>query len=406
MNGLEVIEALQANYMGNFPKVIMISALMRDELIQVMRQRLLQPDVILHKPVSQSVLLEALLDQRVASNTSTSNSVTSTRFSGRVLVAEDNEVNQLVILNLLENLGIQADIAHNGAEAVQRCRRHSYDLIFMDIQMPIMDGFEAAQLIRTFNTNIPIVALSAAVMQQDKHLSAKAGMNGHLAKPIDLDLLTATLALYLPNEQKSITSDPPYRTRLPQVTPIPGIELDALLALFNDTAKVVSLLQTFANTQRDFCTKAKALAFNSEDLKRLVHGLKGVSGSIKATKTHQICVSIEQSEASIKAKLLPLLCTELNNVISAIDEAPWLRQPTRSASSLTQSELVELIASLEVKLTEKAFIPQAEREAVLQELAQRVDNQVLLLDLSNAFLTFDFEQATQLLHSIKDKLHE
>lgn len=408
MNGLELMEALQTRHLGQFPKIIMISALMRDELMQLVRQRLLQPDVILHKPVTQSVLLEALLGQQVASQVTPTTQSQALSFKGRVLVAEDNEVNQLVIRDLLENLGVEVDIVNNGAEAVQQCRRVTYDLVLMDIQMPIMDGFEASQAIRTFNTELPIIALSAAVMQQDKRLSVAAGMQGHLAKPIDMELLTATLATYLPSVEASTANKPkPTETvNAATLTPIEGIDLEGLLGLFGDVSQVASLLMTFAHTQRDFCRNIQQLAIGSEDFRRAIHALKGVSGSLKATRLYPLCVSIEKADAEVRANLLPVLCRELVAILNSIESAPWLTLPKAASKPMSRAELNDLLVAVQSKLSQNAFIPLAEREALLQALRPLVNDGDRLIDLSNAFSMFDFERAQKLLVLIKDELNE
>lgn len=408
MNGLELIDVLQTRHRGRFPKIIMISALMRDELMQVVRERLLQPDVILHKPVTQSVLLEALLGQQVASQVTATSKSQALCFKGRVLVAEDNEVNQLVIRDLLENLGVEVEMANNGAEAVQLCRRIAYDLVLMDIQMPIMDGFEAAQTIRSFNTKLPIIALSAAVMQQDKRLSVAAGMQGHLAKPIDIELLTATLATYLPSYEASTQNKPKKAETVESaaVTPIEGIELDGLLQLFGEVSQVASLLMTFAHTQRDFCRNIQQLPIDSEDFRRAVHALKGVSGSLKATRLYPLCVSIEKADAAVRANLLPVLCSELARILNSIDSAQWLTLPKKTSVQMGRSELNALLVAVQSKLSQNAFIPLVERESLTQALRPLLKDATRIIDLSNAFSMFDFERAQKLLLLIKDELDE
>lgn len=116
----------------------------------------------------------------------------------KILLAEDNKVNQIVAMGLLEDYLVEIDIANNGQEAVDMASKGQYAIILMDLQMPVMDGFEATKLIREMDNykKTPIFALSAAVMQQDKELTQAAGMDEHLAKPIDKELLVKTLVAY------------------------------------------------------------------------------------------------------------------------------------------------------------------------------------------------------------------
>jgi CheY-like chemotaxis protein len=120
----------------------------------------------------------------------------------RILLAEDNEINQEIALEILGLFGFNADLAANGLEAVNAALNKDYDLILMDIQMPEMDGFEATRQIRACvkkrNQCIPIIAMTANAMERDKEKCLHAGMNAHISKPIDPNLLYTTLRHWLP----------------------------------------------------------------------------------------------------------------------------------------------------------------------------------------------------------------
>jgi len=122
----------------------------------------------------------------------------------KVLIVEDDVVNQLVISKMLENLGVNFEIAEHGKEAVARCERHTYDLILMDIQMPEMDGIQATQYIRNTNqnANVPIVALTAYALSGDEALFKASGMDDYLSKPIKLESLSKVMAFYLTRQRK------------------------------------------------------------------------------------------------------------------------------------------------------------------------------------------------------------
>ena len=115
----------------------------------------------------------------------------------KILLVEDNRTNQLILLGLLEDSNIIIDIANNGEEAVAKVQTNSYKLILMDLQMPVMDGYEATQIIRKTDKKIPIVALSANVMQEDIEKTRKIGMNSHLGKPINIEELFKILLKYI-----------------------------------------------------------------------------------------------------------------------------------------------------------------------------------------------------------------
>jgi CheY-like chemotaxis protein len=123
-------------------------------------------------------------------------------FNGRVLVVEDNMVNQIVVKRMLERVHITPDIVQNGAEAIEAAIETRYDLILMDCSMPVIDGFEATlRLRRDHGCQTPIVALTANAMQGDRERCIRAGMNDYLSKPIAADSLHAVLVRWLPEHE-------------------------------------------------------------------------------------------------------------------------------------------------------------------------------------------------------------
>lgn len=123
----------------------------------------------------------------------------------RVLVAEDNVVNQKVAMRLLEKLGCRVDVVANGLEALEALSRLRYDCVFMDCQMPEMDGFEATTAIRARQTQepLPIIAMTANAMQGDRQRCLDAGMDDYVSKPVKLDELRTILQQWLPSPQQS-----------------------------------------------------------------------------------------------------------------------------------------------------------------------------------------------------------
>ena len=155
------------------------------------------------KDLGSTFILELELKEIFDTKTDTEDEQTTTVISSstftekKLLLVEDNITNQLVIQGLLETCSLKIDIANNGQEAVDMFKQNSYDLILMDIQMPIMDGYEATNIIRSLDKEVPIIALTANVMEDDIKRTKAAGVNAHLNKPIDIEALFSTLQQYL-----------------------------------------------------------------------------------------------------------------------------------------------------------------------------------------------------------------
>ncbi len=115
----------------------------------------------------------------------------------KILLTEDMQVNQWIVLSLLEESGIEVDIAENGEEAISKYNQSFYTLILMDIEMPIMDGYEATKIIREQDKTIPIIALTSNGSEDDIKKTKGVGMNEHLHKPIEVELFYKTFLKYL-----------------------------------------------------------------------------------------------------------------------------------------------------------------------------------------------------------------
>ena len=123
---------------------------------------------------------------------------------GTILVVEDNRINQTVLSHQLRNLGYAVEVAENGAEAVEKVRTSRYDLIFMDVQMPVMDGLQATQEIRSLGEisgSTPIVAVTANAFQSEREKCFAFGMDGYLTKPVDKNLLKEALERWVRDQR-------------------------------------------------------------------------------------------------------------------------------------------------------------------------------------------------------------
>lgn len=232
-----------------------------------------------------------------------------------ILLVEDNSINQIVAVGILESLGLSVDIASNGKEAVDKVKTQEYDLILMDIQMPIMDGFEASRKIREFNKEIPIIALSAAVMQEDKEKTKSAGMNAHLEKPINQEKLYETLSLYL--KEKDIKEKPSILKAKEQeklkeedlLDDYYGVDIEELKDRIGDNKELIKrLLLNFCNEYSNPEDKFNIDNIESESFSKAIHSLKGVSGNISLKSIFELSKKIHDcDEITKKAELTPQL---------------------------------------------------------------------------------------------------
>ncbi|HKI48258.1 MAG TPA: response regulator, partial [Desulfobacteria bacterium] len=323
LDGLDVSRKIRSDARLAGIPIIMISGFATDRDIQ--NGLSIGVSGFLLKPVKCSVLFETVLEalgKKSGSKTDgleqalkTDRTWTPLFPGARVLLAEDDSVNQEVVVKLLGMEGIVVDIAEDGAKAVEAVRRRSYDAILMDIQMPELDGYEATRCIRALELEaqgfqgekdhqpsarpkrVPIVAMTAHAMQGDRNKCLEAGMDGYVSKPIDPDRLVSALKRWM---DPSATKDRPmpavYCERLSSFPALDGLDVKAgLRRLRGDTALYGNLLRDFSlkATARIDAIKDALVAHDTKKAMTLVHGLKGVAGNLSAWKLHLAATDLE-----------------------------------------------------------------------------------------------------------------
>jgi len=213
----------------------------------------------------------------------------------RVLVIEDNEINQVVVTKILQKMGIKADIANNGKEGVERYLLNigKYNLILMDLQMPIMSGYEASKEIRKIDERIPIIALTAAAMTEDKEKAKESGMDGHLSKPIDSEELYKTLMKWCRNYKK----DEKKPKELARAKEECVLDFDFINEVADGDSEFIHKLykMLLIGFEDRFMDLDKKLANKTSDTKSLIHALKGVSGNVGAKLLYNVTKKIDQA---------------------------------------------------------------------------------------------------------------
>ncbi|HET9039922.1 MAG TPA: response regulator [Gemmatimonadales bacterium] len=237
----------------------------------------------------------------------------------RILVAEDNQINQQVALGILQRLGHHADIAANGLEAVEAVRRLPYDLVLMDCQMPDMDGFEATRAIRALDRDgrrLTIVAMTANAMQGDGARCLAAGMDDYLSKPVSVEKLASVLQRWLPEERADRPADegsapagraPINLARLESITGSDRMALRKYLKLFvTSTEPVLGK------------TAAAVAARNGAEVRRLAHSLKGGCGSVGAEEMAELAAELEAAGGSEAWPQVQLLSQSLEQAFGRV----------------------------------------------------------------------------------------
>ena len=230
----------------------------------------------------------------------------STIKGSSILLVEDNETNQEVASKLLRRCGMDVHIACNGLEAVNMCRTRKFDLVFMDIQMPVMDGLEAVRRIRVDESGtdrrMPIVAMTAHAMQSDRVISLEAGMNDHITKPIDPETLNNVLLKWIPPQRPaelSELSSPMEQSAEPTLPfELPGVDVArGLHNVGDDVESLVHHLQRFPDRYGQYAVKLEEQIGLEQwaDASRTAHTLKGVAATLGMGKLAQVAANLEKA---------------------------------------------------------------------------------------------------------------
>jgi two-component system sensor histidine kinase/response regulator len=337
------------------PQLVMVTAYGREEVLKQAEENSFAN--ILIKPVTASMLFDSAVQVLGASNSKTYEVAAGPEVElgqirgARVLLVEDNELNREVALGLLEDAHLAIETAENGQVAVRMIAEHGYDLVLMDMQMPVMDGLAATRAIRLkpeFHS-LPIIAMTANVMESDREKCTEAGMNDHLAKPIDPDALFAALLRWIkPRAEVAAKALPEIAAATARSEPgglsetatlqIEGVDTrSALRRTGGNPKRYEMLLRKFAETANVEEIRKAHASGDTATAARAAHSLKGAAANLGATA---VADSAADVETAIKAgqnvqPLLDALAMKLRIVVRAIRSALPNEPAAESASAAT-----------------------------------------------------------------------
>lgn len=416
IDGVEVVRRLQnESTVSTVPTIIMVTAYGKEEAISAAQG--LTISNYLTKPVTPSSLQDGILsalgkDAVVMSRTASKNQLAKSaieKLSGaKVLVVEDNEVNQELIIELLTQNNINVELAENGQEAIDKLEQQRYDCILMDCQMPIKDGYTATREIRQKDEfkEVPIIAMTANALSGDKEKALDAGMNDYITKPVNIDDMFMIMANWInPSEPvKAIhnTENSVPNLAVPELV-LDGISIESgLYATQNNMALYRKLLIRFADSNKDFEEELShaVAAQDWETVKLLVHTIKGTAGVIGAKELETAAQAYELSilqDNHADSALLSRVFTELNRAINSIAKADLAEKVAEV--SVEPEQIVALLVRLE-SLLEQFDTDALEVVEQLQQYLTSKEIKPMVVKLCEQINSFDFEAAQKTLNDI------
>ena len=314
MDGVTCAKNIRQLPTGTLPVVIMVSAFSRDEVRSAAVQESVRLDAFLNKPVSASTLLETIGELLGMGHVEESEFGQRTddllehmrKLAGaRILLVEDNEMNQELALEILQEARIAVTVARNGMEALELLGQGLlFDGILMDIQMPVMDGYTATREIRKQPafSELPIIAMTANAMAGDREKVLAAGMNDHIAKPLDVRRMFQTIALWVRPLLKGSDAVPEPEPVKGEIGEISGIDVRAGLAVMMGKESLYrKQLLKFLENQGDFAEAFRRSQAGADPsaMRRRAHTLRGLAGNIGANRLRFAAAELEKAcEAS------------------------------------------------------------------------------------------------------------
>ncbi|MCO4784400.1 MAG: response regulator [Marinomonas atlantica] len=425
LDGVETCRRISRIDDLQLPTMIMVTAYGLDKV----KQAACGVDVagFLTKPITISSLFDTIAESlgidRFTGKDDLSKPSALTSFANlngaSILLVEDNEINRELAVELLSQQNINVKVAVNGQDALTKLENNPFDMILMDCQMPIMDGYQATRIIRQKPeyAALPIIAMTANVLQQDITRAIDAGMNDHIAKPINLERMFSTMERWMPVKKvnldtqvsnHAVSKHSDQSAKLPISTKIDtetGLQHTQTLALYT------RLLGRFSVTQSDFSMQLRQHLEHQqyEDATRLAHTLKGTSATLGMNSLAKLAAELEDQvgHQNPLPETISSLNTELKAILKTLDT--WLNQTSQTDAFDTDIVIIDDAEKRRQLETLEDYIEQNLSEA--RELAEilapqfmHVTEKDLMEAIINAVNIYDFEKAAEDLNALKARI--
>lgn len=321
-----------------------------------------------------------------------------------ILVAEDNITNQELIKIILEKSNIKVTIAKNGKEAVELFSKNRFDLILMDLQMPVLSGFDATKKIREIDKQIPIVALTASNLIEDREKANEVLMDDFLIKPIDTEILYNVLIKYI-KKLKGVKIS--YKTIKNE--PLNNIlNLNVLKNKISDNKQIEMILRKFLEElEDDFKDIIEYLLNSNEKAKTLVHSLKGLSGNIGANRLFDICVKIDnkfKKAVSIDPSDIKILKDEIENIKNELNFLGSIFKDESNKvlnnDKFDENKAFLIIKNYIKKLKDSDMLSKDDLEILYDNLFRLTNDSSILISLEKEIDDFEYEKAIEILKNV------
>ncbi len=373
MDGIELAKwVVKLTHLDSAPKILLISSFGASEMRCHLQNQVV--DGVLAKPFQPSGLFDAIINlfsAPAASTPLTNTPLLNHSFLQRqVLLVEDNAINQQLAQALLQQHGFEVTIANHGQECLDWLEKATFDVVLMDMQMPVMDGLEATRAIRQQPRfrDLPIIAMTANALVGDRERCIASGMNDYVAKPIDPEQLWAALERQLPPAQpqqppsQPMSAESPPPVDNPELPPLPGLDSTRALQRMGDNPKLY--LEIVFNSREHFSTELSALQAVLDESEQQTtarlhaHTIKGLAGNIGAQTLFERARALEQAISTAqpldeRRQLLQHVATEITQLNATIDQAQaqWqtANQATPTAASVSpQTQRENFVAAKEL----------------------------------------------------------